>query len=89
MNKKLGIKEKVETRPKFFDFRPLKDAMRRFLCNTAEERTKIRTLFLERQQQVRNVFKDVNGEVSFKKVMDVHEFARALVENGISLEKDL
>jgi len=63
--------------------------LRKFLNNNAEERTKIRTLFLERQQQVRNVFKDSNGEVSFKKVMDVHEFARALVENSISLEKEL
>jgi len=63
--------------------------LRKFLNNNSEERTKIRTLFLERQQQVRNVFKDSNGEVSFKKVMDVHEFARALVENSISLEKEL
>jgi hypothetical protein len=35
---------------------------------------------------VRNTFKDSYGEISFKKVMDVHELAPALSESGINLE---
>jgi hypothetical protein len=83
------VKEVVVKRPTFFDLRPIKEALRRFLHNNSEERTKMRTLFLEKQQQVRNAFKDVHGEVSFKKVMDVHELPKCLVESGIPLDKDM
>lgn len=32
------------------------------------------------------MFKDVHGEISFKKVMDVHELAAALSEAGVNLD---
>lgn len=35
---------------------------------------------------VRSVFKDDHGEISFKKVMDVHEMAASLAEVGIYLD---
>ena len=89
MQKKLGITKEVVKRPTFFDLRPIKEALRRFLHNNSEERTKMRTLFLEKSQQVRNSFKDQHGEVSFKKVMDVHELPKILVDNGIPLDKDM
>ena len=46
----------------------------------------IRTLFAEKAAVVRNVFKDSHGEVSFKKVMDVHEFSGYLAEAGLQFE---
>jgi hypothetical protein len=64
----------------------LQKALKKFLNCNAEERSKVRTLFNEKANIVRNVFKDAHGEISFKKVMDVHELAPALQEAGVNLD---
>ena len=60
--------------------------MKKFLSVGAEERSKVRTLFADKATAVRNVFKDSHCEISFKKVMDVHEMASHLPEAGINLD---
>jgi len=73
--KKLGKEVAEDTRPIYFDLKPFRDTIKKFLNCNSEERSKLRTLFLEKQTQVRNVFKDSHGEISFKKVMDVGELS--------------
>lgn len=87
--KKLGKEVAEDVRPQHFDLKPFNKALKKFLNCTAEERSKLRTLFLEKQTQVRNVFKDSHNEISFKKVMDVGELAQYLVEGGINLDVNI
>lgn len=86
LQRKMGVLKEEVKRPTHFDLVPFQKALRRFLNCNAEERSKIRTLFAEKQTAVRNVFKDSHGEISFKKVMDVHELAGYLQEAGINLD---
>lgn len=84
--KKLGAKVEEIKRPTHFDLAPFQKALKKFLNCNADERSKVRTLFHEKANIVRNCFKDVHGEISFKKVMDVHELAAALAEAGVNLD---
>jgi len=76
-------------RPTHFDMAPFQKAIKKFLNCSAEERSKIRTLFAEKQTIVRNVFKDSHNEISFKKVMDVNELAEKLSESGMQLDSSI
>jgi len=87
--KKLGKEVAEDIRPTYFDLKPFREALKKFLAGNAEERSKLRTLFLEKQTQVRNVFKDSHGEISFKKVMDVNELAQYLAEGGVNLDQNM
>lgn len=84
--KRLGAKDTEATRPIYFDLKPFLKAVKKFMNCTADERSKLRTMFLEKSQIVRNVFKDSHGEISFKKVMDVSELHTHLVEAGINMD---
>lgn len=49
LNKKLGREITEDKRPTYFDLKPFLKALKKFFSCTPEERTKIRTLFLEKQ----------------------------------------
>lgn len=87
--KLLGVQEESVKRPVHFDLGPLQKAFKKFMACSAEERSKIRALFAEKETAVRNVFKDSHGERSFKKVMDVHELNGALAEAGINIDPEV
>jgi hypothetical protein len=89
LKQKLGAKEESIKRPTHFDLAPLQKAFRKFMACTPEERSKLRGLFAEKENQVRGVFKDVHGEKSFKKIMDVHELNAALADAGINIDPDI
>ena len=76
----------VEVRPTFFDLVPFQKAFRKFIACGGEARSMIRSMFIERAKDVRHVFLDKYKELSFKKVMDVHEFAAALQQAGLPLD---
>lgn len=86
LRNKAGVTVELAKRPTHFDLIPFQKAMKKFLSVGAEERSKVRTLFADKATAVRNVFKDSHGEISFKKVMDVHEMASHLPEAGINLD---
>jgi hypothetical protein len=79
----MGKAEEVIKRPTHFDILPFQKSLKKFLSVSAEERSKVRSLFHDKAQTVRNAFKDAHGEISFKKVMDVFELAHHLAEAGI------
>lgn len=76
--KMFGKQKEQVLRPTHFDLAPFQKALKKFLNCNAEERSKIRTIFADKAATVRNVFKDAHNEISFKKVMDVHELAQYL-----------
>jgi hypothetical protein len=86
---KLGLAKEEVKRPTHFDLAPFQKSLKKFLSCNAEERSKIRTIFAEKETQVRNVFKDSHGEKSFKKVMDVHEMYGCLLEASINIDPEI
>lgn len=83
---KMGVQEEEKARPTFFDLVPFQKALKKFLCVTPDVRSFVRCLFTEKAEGVRKVFKDKHGELSFKKVVDVSEFATMLNESGITMD---
>lgn len=82
----MGVQEEEKVRPTFFDLVPFQKALKKFMCCTPDVRSFVRCLFTEKSTPLRNVFKDKHGELSFKKVVDIHEFASMLVDNGIQID---
>lgn len=83
---RMGVTEEEKVRPTFFDLVPFQKSLKKFLCCNSDVRSYVRCLFTEKNTAVRSVFKDKFGEQSFKKVVDVHEFAHMLNENGITID---
>jgi len=83
---KMGVQEEEKVRPTFFDLVPFQKALKKFLCCTPDVRSFVRCLFTEKNTLLRNVFKDKHGELSFKKVVDIHEFSNMLGDNGITVD---
>lgn len=87
--KRYGKGVQLEKRPTHFDLKPFLKALKLFLACNPEERSKLRTVAHEKAAAVRSVFKDKHNEVSFKKVMDIHELSKALEDAHVKIDNSI
>ncbi len=57
-------------------------------CN-GEARSKLRIALKEDMKNVRNIFTDEHGELSYKKCVNLKEFGKKLQEKGINLDQQI
>jgi hypothetical protein len=63
--------------------------MEKFTKCNAEMRSQFRTTLINCEKNLRNCFKDEQGEISFKKVVDINELKMRFVENGVALYPEI
>lgn len=68
-----AIKADKFVKPEWFDLIPFKAALEKFVKASAEKRSEFRTCLVNCEQNIRDCFKDLNSELSFKKIVDLME----------------
>lgn len=88
MKKKRGLDKTNEEdiKPTHFDISVFTKCYKRFIACTGEVRSATRRHLLKDMNRTMKVFLDPFKEMSFKKVVDVHELAALLVKEGMELE---
>lgn len=75
--------------PTYFDLEPFKKSLKQFLNVDAEQRSALRTQFLNSKDLLTKVFKDEHGEFSFKRCIDTKELADLLQKAGFVLDQQM
>lgn len=88
LKKKRGLDKTDEenVRPTHFDISVFTKCFKRFIACTGEVRSATRRHLLKDMERTMKVFLDPFFEISYKKVVDVHELAALLVKEGLDLE---
>jgi|TARA_B110000285_G_scaffold154623_1_gene172511 hypothetical protein len=88
LKKKRGLDKTNEEdiKPTHFDISVFTKCYKRFIACTGEVRSATRRHLLKDMNRTMKVFLDPFKEMSFKKVVDVHELAALLVKEGMELE---
>jgi len=88
LKKKRGLDKTNEEdiKPTHFDISVFTKCYKRFIACTGEVRSSTRRHLLKDMNRTMKVFLDPFKEMSFKKVVDVHELAALLVKEGMELE---
>lgn len=73
-------------RPTYFDLSVFTKSYKRFVSCTGEVRSSTRKRLLKDINRTMKVFLDPFKEISFKKVVDIHELASLLVKEGMELD---
>ena len=73
-------------KPTHFDLGPFFKAFKRFLTCNGETRSMLRTELKQDMTAVKKIFVDEYGELSFKKCVNIQEFAKKLSDKGINLD---
>lgn len=83
--KEQGKGDKGDYEPEHFDIELFRQALKRFSICQGEMRSKLRMLLLSDINKTMNVFSDDHEEQSFRKILDVNEFAELLQKNGFEI----
>ena len=84
---KRGLNKTEENKkPTHFDISVFTKCYKRFVACTGEVRSATRKRLLKDMNRTMKVFLDPFKEISFKKVVDVHELASLLVKEGMDLD---
>jgi hypothetical protein len=88
LKKKRGLDKTNEedVKPTHFDISVFTKCYKRFVACTGEVRSATRKHLLKDMNRTMKVFLDPFKEMSFKKVVDVHELAALLVKEGMELD---
>lgn len=86
--KGIGVEE-AAVKPTHFDLEPLRDALKKFMVCSAENRSQVRSQFYVNHHKVKEIFLDEHKETSFKKILDVHEIAQKLADCGFLFDPDV
>ena len=80
-----GKGDERDQRPEHFDLELFRQALKRFCQCSGEMRSKLRAMLLADIEKTMSVFTDLHLEQSFRKIVDVNEFAELLQKNGFEV----
>jgi len=91
MKKERGLdtKEETDKKPTHFDLGPFLRAFKRFLQCNGETRSRLRIDLRDNLANIKKIFIDEYGEISFKKCVNIQEFGKRLTEKGINLDQKI